>query len=434
MSNGSQCEFVGLAGLLQSDSAKIAAAGPGEVVNLEQRPTHVLVKVPALQTSDHIPRIVVDGQECVPLELSVGEIEVGRTKLSFSSHHVTLAFAVTMHKVQGKTLEKAIICLANHDKRWKPSFEQLLVAITRVRHADDLRFFPSLCASDRNFYSLRDLSPNADVTKWFDGEFDPLGFRFYEETTEKLQKKQSSATKKSAPEQLQPLHTKFQKTEQPNVHTTITVVEPPHPQTQTAAHQTATAEIEPQAQTEEIPAQEWNDILALWGGARPFHQIAQYIHDNNTIWEVETIGQFIDHPVIDAVLGAVANPLIPYEMRESPWTAPTFVTLFKMSSHFVPMKVELQTIPPTFTIRDSCVNYTNCHQTEKQREIAAVEAKIRALTLREDVFFFEEPVQQQTENDCAVHTINNSLQWMLPEDKQVLFTRATLGKLLRTFL
>jgi len=424
LSNGSNCELVGLAGLRPDDTAKIAAAGAGDVVNLDHPPTHVLVSVPALKTCEHMPRVIVDGKECVPLELSNGEIEVGHTKLSFSSHHVTLAFAVTMHKVQGKTLEKAIICLANHEKRWKPTFEQLLVAITRVRQADDLRFFPSLCSSDRNFRSLQDLTPNADVTKWFEGKFDDDGYRIYEETPEKLSKKQSS--KKSLPLQLEPAHTKFQKTEQSLVHPTNV---PPE------SHDNEVQQQDEQQQ-EETPAQEWNDILALWGGARPFRHIAQYIHEEGTIEEVEHTGDFIDIPAIEATLGSLKEPIIPYLNRYSPWNgqSPVFATMFKIPRHFVAMKVDLTANPPVFSIFDSSREYTSHHQAEKDAEIACIRAKIGALTGNANAIFVEELVQQQTENDCAIHTVNNCLRMMLAEDKQVILTRTTLGKLLRTFL
>ena len=280
-----------------------------------------------------------------------------------------------------------------------------------------------------------------------------------------FEKKQSSSSKKiPLPQPAQPKKTKFQKTEQPNAHPTNFTEEESHqtqppeeenhfvskkshlPQLQPPAtkfQKTEQPHVHPtnaqQGETHQQQSdQEWNDILSIFGGATPLRHITDYVFQNHTIQEVETSNSFIDILVIQAVLGSVCDPLMMYHHRDSDWkelaNAP-FVTTFNSQNHFVAMKVDPTTIPPTATIRDSKVSCTNSNMVAKNAEIAAVRAKIRLLAKYEgDIFFFEELVQQQTENDCAIHTINNNLRWMLPPERQVIFKRQTLAKLLRTFL
>jgi hypothetical protein len=83
---------------------------------------------------------------------------------------VDLAFAMTVHKAQGKTLDEEIIAV---DERpaGLPSFTyaHLLVALSRVRKGDDLRILTAAPTRAEAFAYIKKLRPNGDIKAYFDG-------------------------------------------------------------------------------------------------------------------------------------------------------------------------------------------------------------------------------------------------------------------------
>jgi hypothetical protein len=178
LANGSPCTLHSLVGVSAADTRKISVAQPGEVIWLERPPEYVLVHLPVLDALEHLPFILVDGKRMVPLDSKPDDLTLHKKTITFHWHHVGLAFASTIHKCQGQTLDKAVLVLDKAPDQKSPlSFEQLNVAITRVRRADDLRVLPPHPTSDQEFSHLLKLKPLGTVEKWFKGPFDKDGRR-----------------------------------------------------------------------------------------------------------------------------------------------------------------------------------------------------------------------------------------------------------------
>ncbi|MDP3761002.1 MAG: AAA family ATPase [Ramlibacter sp.] len=211
LSNGSEATFVGLAGLEEGDAVAVMRGRPGEVVRLGRPPTHMLVHVPALDLvagggvvgGGGAPSSIVqqpfgsdddggDGgrvggrRRCVPIPLRACEAKVGTKTISYRWHPVTPGFAVTTHKVQGKTLERAVLVMeeprGGRGGTAALVFEMFLVMMTRVRCADHLRRMPQTGAEEEENMLRRvtALTPSPLVSSWFAGRFDADGFRAYD--------------------------------------------------------------------------------------------------------------------------------------------------------------------------------------------------------------------------------------------------------------
>ena len=96
------------------------------------------------------------------------------------------------YAAQGATLGPTVLVYGNL------SFEQLLVGVTRVRFADDLRILPPpgdfTGAWKQNLVGLKQNKENAE---WFSGTFDADGFRQYEDLP--AQKTQTRAKRGKIP-------------------------------------------------------------------------------------------------------------------------------------------------------------------------------------------------------------------------------------------
>jgi hypothetical protein len=91
--------------------------------------------------------------------------------INFKRHSVEPAFAITYHKLQGKTVSKIIL-----DLRKRPGsragicnveFEGMYVGWTRVRKGADIRVIP--CGDGENFDHLRKLGPSNNLIAWTSG-------------------------------------------------------------------------------------------------------------------------------------------------------------------------------------------------------------------------------------------------------------------------
>lgn len=415
LSNGSSCTMIGLAGLTEGDERIIGNALPGEVVWLKSPPKYVLVSVAALEDAS-VPRLLalggVGALPCVPLPISSDEVAIGGRNVSYQSHHVSLAFAVTMHKVQGKTLEKAVIALSNHGGRWKPTFEQLLVAITRVRNADDLRILPSLSLSDAHFYSLCDLKPDQYVTEWLAGHFDSEGMRHYDSVPEKAKKTPSKAAAKTS------------KSTGPSVVDGglpgIRLRGPEAEPSQRAA---------PRRRTEGAPAPcdggaglpEGLLNLVAFGAVQGLAAEA-----GEMMGELRTPGAFINESVIEAVASHVlvgaGSEMVFVERaalgRRCVDMTTRYVSYVAYSAHFVAIMIDC----PNGILHYAETLGARLISAERDSILAGVALSFcgRQLELRRTV------VEFQVENECAIAAVNNILMFACPR-LRAKFTRATMA-------
>jgi len=140
--NGSTATFVSLTGVSTEDELAINATPPGEEVMLQQAPEFINVHVDRLddQRYSEIPHIVSCEKKCLPIPIIPTSIQVGKIEVPVKKHEVQIAFAMTIHKVQGKTLRSVVVL---HDARkGSISFEQLFVSCSRVEFAETSASFP----------------------------------------------------------------------------------------------------------------------------------------------------------------------------------------------------------------------------------------------------------------------------------------------------
>jgi len=136
--------------------ARIAAAEPGEVVELEWAPVALLVKLmdeTAQARLEHHEGMTLahtgteyDGCFPVMCEKSFAKTSIGGTRTQFARIECIMSFAVTYHKLQGLTVDKLIIVLRSwigelgqYSRLKALVYSALYVAVSRVRHIADLR-------------------------------------------------------------------------------------------------------------------------------------------------------------------------------------------------------------------------------------------------------------------------------------------------------
>ena len=178
LANGSVGKFCSICGVADADRDSINRAAPGDVVWLSAPPKYVNVWLPGLDGARaDIPCVEIGRRKSFPLPAMHDTVSIKGTELSFQWHYCVLAFAMTIHKIQGQTLDRVVLCLDKTQARM--TYEQVLVAITRVRRADDLRVLPALLGNDPAFPHLHGLKQHDAVVRWFDGSFDTDGLRRY---------------------------------------------------------------------------------------------------------------------------------------------------------------------------------------------------------------------------------------------------------------
>lgn len=146
--------------------------GAGSVIWISHQPSSVNVVMPTarLQPTESL----LPEQQVIPLLPLRGAnhtVLIDGTTCSVCPREFgyELGFAVTFHKVQGKTLSKVLI---NFNKMPSPphiTFEFAYVALTRVRRGSDVRVLPS-SALDH----MLQLRADDDVQRWL-GAFDDEG-------------------------------------------------------------------------------------------------------------------------------------------------------------------------------------------------------------------------------------------------------------------
>ena len=120
---------------------------PGEVVEVDV-PYSVNVLVQDEVTEENptpraviVPNVAKDLEQKIPARL-LG-LKGQAKKRRIRAHHVAIGFAVTFHKIQGKTADKLLVVLNKRVGRlFKITFEGLYVVTTRVKRACDLKVWP----------------------------------------------------------------------------------------------------------------------------------------------------------------------------------------------------------------------------------------------------------------------------------------------------
>jgi hypothetical protein len=91
-----------------------------------------------------------------------------------------LAFSMTIHKAQGRTIPKVVLALSHHENNnFQMKYAHIYVAMSRVRKSDDLRFLSHLSGARPGDLGFKYVSTLAhcifilDYYKGFHG--DPLG-------------------------------------------------------------------------------------------------------------------------------------------------------------------------------------------------------------------------------------------------------------------
>ena len=94
-------------------------------------------------------------------------IECAEQNVSYKSHMVELAFAITYHKLQGQTLQKVILDINMRPNSLKRlDFYSFYVGMTRVEYADNIRILP--CQDDNRFSHLKKLKTSVNLKKWLE--------------------------------------------------------------------------------------------------------------------------------------------------------------------------------------------------------------------------------------------------------------------------
>ena len=148
---------------------QLKKATPGTIVTLPSPPTSVNVIVQGIRVQDWPGcQSLVDGSCVIPLKLNKRPESLARSDGRMIKYHdfgYSLAFSVTYHKIQGKTVNKLILDL-NKNPMSSLSLQSLYVGISRVRRASDLRILPPLSFSNIGWTYLKGLHHNKDYTCW----------------------------------------------------------------------------------------------------------------------------------------------------------------------------------------------------------------------------------------------------------------------------
>jgi len=144
----------------------IAGAHAGQVIEIPP-PKSINVIVPSVPVRP--AESLDDNMTVIPIIASryPEQIEIKKdSRISYESHPVEVAFALTFHKVQGQTVDKIILDLNLRTARSMPNidFHGLYVGISRVRRFSDMRILPA--HTSKNFNHLYKLTPDPKLLDW----------------------------------------------------------------------------------------------------------------------------------------------------------------------------------------------------------------------------------------------------------------------------
>jgi len=160
--------------------ARASQVPPGEIVWLPCLPSAVNISLDIIADRPRWASIetLVAGSRVIPVPR--GGVEKFDAKLPSGCSRslrvkelpVELLFAVTFHKLQGKTLDRVVVDLHNYKSPPHLCFEAVYVALTRVRSHDHVRCLP--LPPGAVLSHLTALKPHKDTETWLTG-FDESG-------------------------------------------------------------------------------------------------------------------------------------------------------------------------------------------------------------------------------------------------------------------
>ena len=201
LANGSFCIFRGIVPATEACREILQRQGVGAVFEIQQ-PKYLLLEPEAMLIDENIPGVMLNGRKCVVIGATIEEVALNKKKINVSSHMVDFRYALTIHKCQGKTLGKVVVCIDKASQRGGASFEQLLVACTRVTTNEDLRFMPPFQGKNHDYiYGLK-IKPF--IKEWFSGNFSEDGFRdYFGEIGRRIEQERNSLSKKKNRKEIQ---------------------------------------------------------------------------------------------------------------------------------------------------------------------------------------------------------------------------------------
>ena len=380
LANGSVGKFCSICGVADADRDSINRAAPGDVVWLSAPPKYVNVWLPGLDGARaDIPCVEIGRRKSFPLPAMHDTVSIKGTELSFQWHYCVLAFAMTIHKIQGQTLDRVVLCLDKTQARM--TYEQVLVAVTRVRRADDLRVLPALPGNDATFAHLHGLKQHDAVVEWFRGSFNKDGLRRYVPLLRETVAQRKTATRVA------------KRGREPN----------PAPKAKPKASARRGREpISVDDGSDNEPEAVGSEIVAI---------------------EIRTWGKYIRSEVIDALmLDQLSGDLFvsglflretvgqPNVARAGIAARRVFATWLHYAGHFIAARVDLDA--RTLSVRNSKIDY---RPGEELAEIARAKLLVEEATGSPPLTVVrqEHECRQQVESECAVMTIENLPHMML---------------------
>ena len=143
---------------------------------LNYPPIYVIVSVPDADPDRFLNTTLVEGKVVIPVKTVVrGKfINIPRRrgekpfKVWYTPHNCELGFAVTVHKIQGQTLDRVIIDLNYRPFQPQFGFHALMVAVSRVRSSCNIRILPRQPGAPSLDY-LINVKPNPTLLIWLQG-------------------------------------------------------------------------------------------------------------------------------------------------------------------------------------------------------------------------------------------------------------------------
>ena len=150
--------------IFYGDGSVLPRGGAGELIQIEP-PQYI-----CMQVSDDT------GITTVPCKRKASKLEYyykgAERKYFCLSCSLNLAFALTIHEVQGQTLDRAVIVLGRNIGRsiGRVTWSLLYVALSRVKKLEHVKFFPhGRRGSVECFRYLTKLRPSEKLRKWTEG-------------------------------------------------------------------------------------------------------------------------------------------------------------------------------------------------------------------------------------------------------------------------
>ena len=139
----------------------------GSDISIIQNGTTVRGEVIKIRNHVVIPQFLQPDRKPLKLQTSSGQLSI-----YYSNHTLELGFAITFHKVQGRTMQKLIL-----DINYRPGKNHLIgnldffgfyVGFTRVSNSKNIRKLPPY--SNLSFSYLQSLKPTSDLVAWMNSK------------------------------------------------------------------------------------------------------------------------------------------------------------------------------------------------------------------------------------------------------------------------